>query len=114
MGLETNVTYISDFDIAWPLPSDSKSAGDDHIRNLKKALRNCFPLFAGPMNIAHDQVASKDYVNQVAFSAALPAQPGGAVVYDLTTQNGVATWKQRSIFADPDKLAEVYAIALAI
>lgn len=113
MGLETTVNYLSDFDIAWPLPSDAKSAGDDHIRNIKKALRQTFPLFTGVMNIAHDQVASKTYVNDTAFNTALPAQPGGPVIYDVTTQNGAVTYLQRSIFANNDKLAEIQAIALS-
>jgi hypothetical protein len=47
MSLEATVTYIGDLNVAWPTPDDPKAAGDDHIRNLKKALRDCFPGFAG-------------------------------------------------------------------
>lgn len=38
MGLES-VTKISDLNPLWPLGSDQKLAGDDHIRNIKLALQ---------------------------------------------------------------------------
>lgn len=113
MALEPTVNYFSDFDISWPTPSDPKSAGDDHIRNIKKALRQTFPLFTGVMNIAHDQVASKQYVQDTAFSTALPGQPGGTPRYDLVSEAGVAQWLPRSTFADLNQLAEAHAIALS-
>lgn len=37
MGLET-VNFLPDFNIDNPTPTDPKSEGDDHIRNLKKGL----------------------------------------------------------------------------
>ena len=43
MGLET-VTYINDLNDAWPIgASDVKGQGDDHIRNIKKAIKASFP-----------------------------------------------------------------------
>jgi len=113
MGLENSVNYINDLNPLWPTPSDPKSAGDDHIRETKKAVQQSFPLVAGPVPIAHDQFASKTYVQGVAFNTALPAQPGGAIKYDLITQTGVASWTPRSNFADLDHLAELQAIALS-
>lgn len=76
MGLETG-TYISDLVDTNPTSGDPKSQGDDQIRLVKKILKITFPAFTGPMPIAHDQIASKDYVNQTAYSAALPAQALG-------------------------------------
>lgn len=38
MGLET-VNKIADLNPLWPLGTDPKSQGDDHIRNIKKALQ---------------------------------------------------------------------------
>lgn len=35
---------------------------------------------------------TKNYIDQLAFSSALPAQPGGAVPYPLITRGGVVTW----------------------
>lgn len=94
MTVETG-SFIGDFDPSKPGPSDPKSEGDDHLRLIKSILKLTFPAFTGPMPIAHDQIASKDYVNSVAFSAVLPAQPGGALTYDLTSTNGVTSWALR-------------------
>lgn len=41
-GLES-VTHISDLNSAWPLGSDLASTSDDHIRNIKVALKTDFP-----------------------------------------------------------------------
>lgn len=46
MGLETG-TYINDLNELWPLGSDGKSAGDNHIRLIKEALKNTLPGLAG-------------------------------------------------------------------
>jgi len=113
MALETG-TSIGDLDPENPKPGDPKSRGDDHIRLVKKLLKQTFPLVFGPINIAHDQFASKDYVNNAAFQTSLPGQPGGTVTYRLVTQNGMATWKNDSTFADNKRLAEAHAIALSL
>ena len=42
MGLETG-TNIGDLNQNWPLGSDAKSQGDDHIRLVKTVLKNTFP-----------------------------------------------------------------------
>ncbi len=41
-GLEV-VTHISDLNASWPLGSDLSSTSDDHIRNIKTALKTDFP-----------------------------------------------------------------------
>lgn len=112
MPLEPSFTYISSLNPSWPGPADAKSDGDDHIRGVKTVLTASFPLFTGPMLIAHDQVASKDYVNQTAFSAALPGQPGGTLTYNLTSTGGSASWKIADLYSDNTKLAQAEAIAL--
>lgn len=112
MALET-VNFINDFVTPNPGSSDPKSQGDDHIRNIKLALKASFPQVAGPVPIAHDQFASKDYVNQTAFSTALPAQPGGTTIrYELTSFNGSATWQATYAFDNSTKLAQAQAISL--
>lgn len=50
-GLET-VTHIQDLNAAWPLGSDLASTSDDHIRNIKSALKTDFPNFNGTYNSA--------------------------------------------------------------
>lgn len=104
MPIEPTINSIFDLNAAWPTAADPKSDGDDHIRNLKQILKITFPAFKGPMPIAHDQVASKDYVNQVAFSAVLPGQPGGTTSYALLSTGGAASWQPF--------LAQVQAAAL--
>ena len=42
MGLET-ASFISGLTASWPLPGDTKSQGDDHIRLLKSVLQLTFP-----------------------------------------------------------------------
>lgn len=106
-------TSIGDLDPTKPGPSDPKAEGDDHLRLIKSILKITFPAFTGPMPIAHDQVASKDYVNQTAFSTALPAQPGGTTTYNLTSTGGAASWQPaKAIFDDTTRLAQVQATAL--
>jgi len=46
MALET-VTYITDLVKTNPVATDNISQGDDHIRNIKKALENSFDGFTG-------------------------------------------------------------------
>jgi hypothetical protein len=40
MSLESNVTQISDLNEAWPLSSDPRHYGADHLRNIKIALKS--------------------------------------------------------------------------
>lgn len=44
MGLETNLPgYLADLDKTWPLFTDPRSQGDDHLRYIKNVLKNTFP-----------------------------------------------------------------------
>ena len=38
MGLESSITRVSDLNASWPLSTDERSQGDDHLRNIKVAL----------------------------------------------------------------------------
>lgn len=46
MGLETGTT-ISQLDSSWPLGSDQKAQGDDHLRLIKAVLKAQFPGVGG-------------------------------------------------------------------
>lgn len=46
-----NPVYINEFNEAWPDGLDSKSQGDDHIRNIKGALKRTFPRITGPTQV---------------------------------------------------------------
>lgn len=50
-GLES-VTHIQDLNASWPLGSDLASTSDDHIRNIKSALKTDFPNFNGTYSSA--------------------------------------------------------------
>lgn len=52
MGLET-ATYINGLVPSNPTQGDLISAGDDHIRLIKSALRNTFPNIAGAITVSH-------------------------------------------------------------
>lgn len=61
------------------------------------------------------RLATVGFVNAQAFSAALPAQPGGTTPYTLTTLGGTASWQIGAyIFDNPTKLAQAHAIALSL
>lgn len=62
------------------------------------------------------RLATVGMVNATAFSAALPAQPGGTTLYNLVSQNGAASWQQApsvGIFDNQTRLAQVQATALS-
>jgi hypothetical protein len=52
-----NVTYISSLDPTAPAGGDSISEGDDHIRNIKKALTGSFPNVDGPVDLSTAEFA---------------------------------------------------------
>jgi hypothetical protein len=71
MGLET-VVNIADLVITNPTGSDPKSQGDDHLRNLKIALRNDFAGFLGAVLVTGtDGGAANTYT--LTPTTALPA-----------------------------------------
>ena len=72
MGLESTVEYSDDLNASWPLSSDTRREGDDHIRALKTALRNVC------------KNASGDVVGGPLLQA---ATPGGSIVLVPTTDN---------------------------
>jgi microcystin-dependent protein len=54
MGLEA-VTGIWDFNTSWPLPTDKRRQGDDHLRNIKLGTKNTFPNINAPVT-ATDEI----------------------------------------------------------
>lgn len=51
-----NPQTINEFNPAWPDGLDSKSQGDDHIRNIKAALLRTFPNVKGVVNASHTEL----------------------------------------------------------
>lgn len=78
MALET-VQDIDDLVITNPTASDPKSAGDDHIRNIKIALKNGFPGFTGSVIVTGTDGGSANTYT-LSPSTALPAYVAGTLV----------------------------------
>jgi hypothetical protein len=52
-----SVTYISDLNVSNPAAGDAKSEGDDHLRNIKTAIKNTFPNITGAVTATHTQLS---------------------------------------------------------
>ncbi len=61
MGLES-ATYLSDLVSANPASSDAVSAGDDHIRGIKSAIKTTFPNISGAVTPTHAELNHVDGV----------------------------------------------------
>jgi hypothetical protein len=194
MPIESNLKYLGDLNPLWPTPADPKSDGDDHLREIKAALRQCFAGFTGTvliggadtgavdafvltpatpllaytenmmvvfkpkatstagaptLNISglgaktiqavdgspllpgdlpagryvvliYDGTAfrlaaiTKGYVDQLAFNTALPNQPGGTAIFELTTVGGTTSWTPADIYSYPLRIAQVLALSLSL
>lgn len=55
MPLES-VIHISDLVVTNPTSTDPKSEGDNHLRNIKTALKTDFPNISGPVTKTHTQL----------------------------------------------------------
>lgn len=86
MALES-VTYVGDLVATNPTSTDPKSAGDDHIRNLKTSMLNTFAGFSGAVLVTGtDGGAANAYT--VTPSTALPSYSSRmAVVFVPTADN---------------------------
>lgn len=73
-GLES-VTHISDLNSAWPLGSDLASTSDDHIRNIKVALKTDFPnvnAAVTPTPTQFNQLTTDTFTNLAVTSSTIP------------------------------------------
>jgi hypothetical protein len=57
-----SVSYISDLNASYPAAGDSRSEGDDHIRNLKTGIKATFPNVSGAVTPTHTEL---NYVDGV-------------------------------------------------
>lgn len=55
MALE-NATLINQLDQLNPEGADPKSQGDDHIRMIKRTIKNTFPQITGAITVTHTQI----------------------------------------------------------
>jgi len=70
MPLETGVTWLGDLNAAWPLGTDPKEEGDNHLRNIKTALIGSFPgmlapnSWAGPLSVGNGTANSHAFTKK--------------------------------------------------
>jgi hypothetical protein len=108
MPLEPNVTYIDDLVIANPEGTDARSEGDDHIRNIKRALQNCFPDMGQPLGFDDDGGAADAYA--VSFTTGAPTAYGKFMLVGIIPANdntGASTLDVNSIGATAIKIRGV-------
>ena len=79
MTVET-VNFISDLDQNNPAGGDSIAEGDDHIRNIKKAIKSTFP------NVTKAVTATADEINKISDFVA-----GGNGIFASCKHNGTST-----------------------
>lgn len=111
-GLET-VTHIQDLNSSWPLGSDLASTSDDHIRNIKSALKTDFPNFNGTYTSAALPVfAIPSDTNTGIYSVAaddLGISTGGTLRFDISTTGITSTIPHLN--ADGSQAAPAYSFS---
>lgn len=85
MALE-GATYINQLVVTNPDPFDPKGQGDDHIRLIKRTLKQTFPSITGPV------YATQDHINAITSPGAL-AFPGMIVMWSGAITSIPAGWK---------------------
>lgn len=79
MGLEA-VTFISDFNTSWPLSTDKRRQGDDHLRAIKLGVKNTFPNITGPVTATQAQLNSiPESFTEILAEILLHLEPAGSI-----------------------------------
>jgi hypothetical protein len=99
MALE-NVTYVNSLNPSNPGPLDSVSQGDDHIRNIKKALVDTFPYVNGQIPLT-----TSDFQDLKSFL------DNGAGYDDTGVKNDIAALETGLASAEQDIISANNAIA---
>ena len=83
MPIETSVTHIADLEPLYPLGTDNRLQGDNHIRNIKTALKNDLPLTTPATATG---IALLTAANAAAARTALGSTATGDAVYIASSQ----------------------------
>jgi len=67
------VTTINTLDASFPAATDPRSEGDDHIRNIKTALKTTFPNVSGAVSVSHTTLNNIQVTQPVADTSTKPA-----------------------------------------
>lgn len=90
--VEISPQYPADLNSAYPGANDPKVEGDDHLRNLKTALKNAGPGYAGAFVVSGTDVGVAD-AYALSPTPTLPSYTTGTVFYfkALNANTGAAT-----------------------
>lgn len=102
MTLEASVAHIADLDPIHPTGAAAKSEGDNHIRNLKTALKNSFAGFTGAVmcsGVDGGVVNAYALIPSTALAAYSPRMV--AIFTPVTTNTGAATLDISGLGAKP-------------
>lgn len=98
MAVETPINSIADLNPLWPTGGESKSAGDDHLRNIKDAIKKTWPNITAPvtstaaeLNLLHGKtdVATAQDIANAQLSATIPGVNDPANVDKFLKGGGV-------------------------
>jgi hypothetical protein len=106
------VTYVSSLDPEFPAPGDSISEGDDHLRNIKKALTASFPNVDGPVELTTAEFAKLKSGLRNGGIVASCKYNGSAIKYQegITSVNQISDGNYRVTFdSDISGFDEHYA-----
>lgn len=84
MPVETT-TNIPGLNQAYPLATDGLGEGDDHLRLIKRVIKNTFPMIDKPLTVSSDQINS-------VISNPFPFPVGGIILWSGTTSNVPTGW----------------------
>lgn len=87
MPLESDVDFLGDLDPNSPGPAEFKSEGDDHFRNLKKALRQSFPGATGPILVMGTATGPADAYVLTPARPLVEYRAGMLVAFQITAAN---------------------------
>jgi len=90
MALETANT-INQLVESNPLGTDTKSQGDDHIRLIKKTLRNTFPNLTGPITVSEAAINGLGSGKNLTFPGMIVMWSGATAPSGWLLCNGVGT-----------------------
>ena len=74
-----------------PLGTDNKSQGDDHIRLIKKTLRNTFPNITGPITVSEAAINGLGTGKNLTFPGMIVMWSGATVPSGWLLCNGTGT-----------------------
>lgn len=100
MALETTINSIADLNPNWPAATDLVKNGDDHIRNVKQAIKKTFPNLNGPVQASNAELEAfrnNIIISNSAITVKKPLDAGGLRITNVargSQPNDVANYSQ--------------------